>query len=78
MSSAQAQDAVIRRLEIVGEAVKNIPDDFKKSYPKVLWRKIAGMRDVLIHEYFAVDMELVWRAASKDAIELKKHIKKLL
>jgi len=51
MRSIQTQDAVIRRLEIIGEAVKNIPEDFRRRYPDVPWRQIAGMRDVLIHGY---------------------------
>ena len=54
----QTQDAVIRRLEIIGEAVKNLPDDIRVRYPGIPWRKIAGARDVLIHEYFRVELAL--------------------
>jgi len=72
------QDATVRRLEIIGEAVRNIPDSFRKSHTKVPWKKIAGLRDVLIHEYFGVDMELVWKIASKDIPKLKKQIENLL
>jgi uncharacterized protein with HEPN domain len=50
-SSTQLQDSLIRRLEIVGEAIKNLPEDFKKKFPEVSWKNIAGMRDILIHEY---------------------------
>lgn len=72
------QDAVIRRIEIIGEAVKNLPSDFKKKYPKVEWREIAGMRDKLIHEYFGVNLNVVWRTIKKDIPGLKKQISELL
>jgi len=55
------QDAVLRRLEIIGEAVKNIPEDFRTKYPDIPWRQIAGMRDVLIHAYFGVNLRRVWK-----------------
>lgn len=55
------QDAIIRRLEIIGEAVKNLPDSFRTKNPEIPWKKIAGMRDVLIHEYFDVDLILTWK-----------------
>ncbi|OGI30800.1 MAG: hypothetical protein A2271_02915 [Candidatus Moranbacteria bacterium RIFOXYA12_FULL_35_19] len=72
------QDAVARRLEIIGEAVRNIPESFRKKYPKVPWKKIAGLRDVLIHEYFGVDMELVWKIANKDIPKLKNQVANIL
>lgn len=76
--SITIQDAVTRRLEIIGEAVKNLPDSFRKKYSKVPWRNIAGMRDVLIHEYFGVDMALVWRIAKREIPKLKKQILEFL
>ena len=71
------QDAVLRRLEIMGEAVKNISKSFREKYPGVPWKKIAGMRDILIHEYFGVNLERVWKTIKKDLPRLKKEILKL-
>lgn len=72
------QDAVIRRLEIIGEAAKNIPTDLKILHPEIPWRQIAGARDVFIHQYFEVNMERVWIILKKDLRTLKKQIQKLL
>lgn len=72
--SSQMQDAVIRRIEIIGEAVKNISADFKKKHPDIPWKEIAGMRDIVAHEYFAVDMHLAWKVAKRDIKELKKKL----
>ncbi|MBU1071145.1 DUF86 domain-containing protein [Patescibacteria group bacterium] len=76
--STQIQDAVIRRLEIIGEAAKNIPDNIKKCYEDIPWKKITGSRDVLIHGYFRVDIESVWDTVTKDICKLKKDIKKII
>ena len=75
--SVQAQDAVIRRLQIIGEAVKNLPDELYKAHPEVEWKKIAGMRDVLIHGYFAVDLDIVWSTVKDSLPKLKEQIRKL-
>lgn len=64
-SSTQLQDSAIKRLAIIGEAVKNIPDNFKTNYTSLPWRKIAGLRDILIHQYFGVDLDLTWQIAIK-------------
>lgn len=77
LNRKEKQDAIIRKLEIIGEAIKNIPDDFKLANPQIAWRKIAGMRDVLIHEYFGVDLELVWATATDDVIRLKNELTKI-
>jgi len=78
LASPQAQDAVMRRLEIIGEAVKNLPKDFTEAHVDVPWQDIAGMRDVLIHEYFGVDAELVWHTVEQDLPTLKKKLTELL
>ena len=72
------QDAVIRRLEIIGEAAKNIPENCKKKYPEIEWKKIAGMRDVLTHAYFGVVLERFWVVVKQDLPSLKEKIKKIL
>lgn len=76
--NVQLQDAVLRRLEIIGEAVKNIPEDFRNLYPKIPWKKIAGMRDILIHEYSGVDLKRVWKVVKEDLIDLKKNISEII
>lgn len=73
----QVQDAVIRRLEIIGEAVKCLPLSFRSEYKKIQWKNIAGLRDVLIHEYFGVSIKRVWLVVRKDLPKLSKELKKL-
>jgi uncharacterized protein with HEPN domain len=66
--------AVERSLEIIGEAVKNIPEDIRTLYPLIEWRDIAGMRDKLIHHYFGIDYEIVWSVLKNEIPELKQTI----
>ncbi|MFQ6062916.1 MAG: DUF86 domain-containing protein [Methanosarcinales archaeon] len=73
-SNRQVQDAVVRRLEIIGEAVKNIDDNFRNKYPQIPWKKIAGMRDIIAHEYFGVKLDRVWDVVKRDLPHLKQQI----
>lgn len=77
MNSIQLQDAVIRRIEIMGEAVKNTAEDFKEKYPDVPWQDIAGTRDKLIHGYFGIDLELIWEVTQSNIPELKREISRI-
>ena len=72
------QDGVVRNLEIIGEAVKKIPDYVKNRKPEVEWKKIAGLRDILIHAYFGIDLETVWDVANNKILDLKKKILEIL
>jgi len=78
LKSEIIQDAVIRRLEIIGEAVKNLPKSFKDKYPDIEWKKIAGTRDNLIHEYFGVDLRLTYKILTKDLPVLKEKLEKII
>jgi uncharacterized protein with HEPN domain len=72
------QDAVVRNVEIIGQAVKNLSDSLKASYPQVPWRRIAGMRDKMIHEYFGVNLQLVWEVVERDLPEFQRAIESML
>jgi uncharacterized protein with HEPN domain len=74
----KTQYAVIRALEIIGEASKKIPNEIKENYPWIPWRFMAGMRDKLIHDYFGVDTQVVWNTATEDIVALEEKIKNLI
>ena len=76
--NVEKQYAVLRGLEIIDEATKNLSKDLKVKYREIPWRDIAGMRDKLIHEYFGVDLELVWVTIEDKLPEFKKQILKIL
>ena len=67
-------DAVARNLEVIGEAVKNLPTDFRERHPEINWRKIAGLRDMLIHAYFGLDLEIVWDIIVHKIPELRQKL----
>jgi len=70
--------AVIRAIEVIGEAAKNIPDDVKDKYPEIPWREMAGMRNKLIHAYFGVDIKRVWKAIKEEIPPLKPVFEQML
>jgi uncharacterized protein with HEPN domain len=70
--------AFVRSLEIIGEAAKKVPDEFRATHPTVEWRAMAGMRDRLIHNYFGVDLELVWDVVQRRVPELRAQIAAIL
>ncbi len=78
LKNEDLSDAIIRRLEIIGEATKNIPLSFREKYLNIEWQKIAGLRDKLIHHYFGVDLESIWKVIKDDLPKLKQDIKEIL
>jgi len=72
------QGRFVRNLQIIGEAARALPEDVRALAPEIEWSKIIGMRNVLVHGYFEIDTEIVWEAASRDALALKPHIEPLL
>ncbi|MEK6917698.1 MAG: DUF86 domain-containing protein [Nanoarchaeota archaeon] len=70
-------DATLRRLEIIGEASKNLPSSLTKKYSEIPWKDIAGFRDIMIHAYFIVDIDKVWEVVRKDIPDLKKKISEI-
>jgi uncharacterized protein with HEPN domain len=71
-------DAIVRNLEVIGEATKNIPSEIKDKYPNIEWKKIAGIRDILIHAYFTVDLEILWDIVKNKLPYLKREISLIL
>ena len=77
LRDAKTQDAVVRNLEIVGEAAKNISDEFKKLHGLIPWKNLAGVRDRLIHHYFGVNFDVIWSIAKDDLPDLIAEFEKI-
>ncbi|HSW88543.1 MAG TPA: DUF86 domain-containing protein [Candidatus Saccharimonadales bacterium] len=77
-NSEEKQDLAVRRLEIIGEATKNIPMEFREQHPEIPWKRMAGMRDVVIHQYYNVDYSIIWDTVTNLLPSLKKQIEDLL
>lgn len=75
LKDEKTQDALVRNLEIIGEAAKNIPHKVRAAYPQIPWRGIITMRNKIIHEYFGVDLDILWQTVKEDIPELKSKIK---
>ncbi len=78
LSDRKTQDAVVRNLEVIGEASKIISADFKAKHPDIPWKEVAGLRDKLIHFYFGIDYKIVWGIVKKELPKLRKQIKEIL
>lgn len=70
-------DAVARNLEIIGEAANRLPDDFKEKYNEIEWHKIVGLRHRIVHDYFGIDLEIIWQILQKDLPEFRDDLKQI-
>lgn len=78
LTDKKTSNAVIRSLEVLGESAKKIPNNMRSKYPDIPWKKMTGMRDKLIHEYFGVDLGIVWKVIKEELPPLKPKIKDIL
>jgi uncharacterized protein with HEPN domain len=74
----EKQDAILHRLQIIGEAAKHIPDSYREKWNQVLWKDIAGMRDIIVHEYFGITLNMIWKTSVEDIPALKQQIQAIL
>ena len=77
MKDCKTQDAVVRNLEVIGEATRNLSGNFKKVHPRIPWKDMAGVRDKMIHHYFGINYEIVWTISKEELASLSNQIKEI-
>ncbi|MCG2712734.1 MAG: DUF86 domain-containing protein [Candidatus Omnitrophica bacterium] len=78
MAQEMVVDAVIRNIEIIGEAARNVPENIKRKYSYIPWKRMIGLRNITVHEYFGVDLDIIWEIVSKNLPETKPGIQAML
>jgi uncharacterized protein with HEPN domain len=78
LASLEKQDSILHNLQLIGESVRRISDELKERYPEVPWRDIAAFRNVVVHEYLSVDLDLVWRIVAERIPELQVQVERIL
>jgi len=76
--SLEKQDAILHRLQIIGEAAKHVPATYREKWNQVPWKDIAGIRDIIVHEYFGITLTMIWKTAVEDIPQLKQQIQYIL
>jgi uncharacterized protein with HEPN domain len=75
---SKTYDAVMRNIQIIGEAIKHLPADVRKEYKNVDWKRAAGLRDIVVHEYFGINKDIIWDVIKNKIPELEKEVRKIL
>ena len=75
---AKTIDAVVHNIEVIGEAARHIPEQLRLAYPAVPWKQVVGSRDKMIHEYFGIDLEVIWQTINDDLPVLKQEVKAII
>ena len=78
LADEKTVDAVVRNLEIIGEASRQLPEEFKSQYPDIPWNKMAGLRNRIVHDYVGIDQEIVWHIIQNELVALRSDIELLL